>query len=179
MFFEPSAWEYKTGATGSVGIAFVAVSGGAIYLTDPSGSIQRFGFGGLGAGLSFGVKIPKVPKLTIRGKGIAGAASTKDFRSGGLVVKSAKLGRRELTAADIRGAVVFAEGGFGLIGGAAGTAMMFGINPVMLGMGISNPALSFLTSRAISDANGAVVFAGLNVGAQAGAGVAGLIGYMG
>ena len=178
MFMEPSAWGYNTGATGGLGVAFVAMSGGAIYLDDPKGKTQRFLFGGLGAGWSFGFKIPKLPKVQIRGKSVAGAFSTKSIPSGGWVFRSAKLGRRELTVADIQGAVVFVEGAIGLIAGASGDAMLFGINPVMLLAGLSNPALSFLTDRAIADARGAVVFGGLNVGVQAGGGIAGLAGYM-
>ncbi|TCP71724.1 hypothetical protein [Sphingomonas sp. PP-CE-1G-424] len=178
MFFEPSKWTYETGATGGIGIAIVAVSGGAIFLKSPKGNVERFVFGGLGAGWSAGFKIPKMPKVAIRGKNVAGAVSTKDFPSVGWVFRSAKLGNRDLTADDIRGAVVFVEGGLGLIGGAAVDGMLFGINPVMLLAGITNPALSMLTSRAIADAAGAVIFGGLNVGVQAGGGIAGLVGYM-
>lgn len=36
MLLEPSDWTYATGATGAVGIAFVAASGGAVYLADPA-----------------------------------------------------------------------------------------------------------------------------------------------
>ena len=176
---EPSRWRYETGATGGIGIEFVALSGGAIYLDDPTGKVERFFFGGLGAGLSFGFKIPKLPKLQLRGRSLAGAGSTKDFPSRGRVWKRSRFNSRELTKADIQGAVVFVEGAIGLGVGASGDAMLFGINPVLLALAISNPMLqSILMPQALSTATGAMAFLGLNAGPQAGGGIAGLVGYM-
>ena len=121
---------------------------------------------------------PESAQVQIRGKGVAGAFSTKAIPSGGLVFRSAGLGPRELTTADFQGAIVFVEAAVGLIAGASGDAMLFGINPVLLMAGAASPVLSFLTQQAIDGAKGAVVFGGLNVGVQAGGGVAGLVGYM-
>ncbi len=181
MFFEHSQWTYDTGATGGVGIAFVAASGGAIYLKDPRGNQHTFYYGGLGAGFSGGFKIPKlgrIPQPRIKGTSVSAAGSAKFFKSGGLVFKSERLGSTELTKADIQGAVVFVEGALGLIAGASGDAMLFGINPVMLAAGLATPALSFLVNRAISNARGALLMGGVNVGPQAGWGIAGLVGYL-
>lgn len=177
---QPSRWKYDTGATGGIGIEFVAASGGAIYLDAPSGKVERFFFGGLGAGLSFGFKIPKLPKFQLRGKSVVGAASTKSFPSRGLVWKRSKLRGRELTRADIQGAVVFIEGALGLGVGASGDAMLFGINPILLGLALTNPILQpILLPQALETSTGAMAFAGLNVGIQAGGGIAGMAGYLG
>ena len=187
MLLEPSDWTYATGATGAVGIAFVAASGGAVYVADPAGTVHRLIFGGLGAGWSFGFRapkglklptIPRVLKPTIRGKSTAGAGSITDFPSGGAVFRAASRKGRELTLSDIRGGIMFVEGGLGLIGGGSGDAMLFGMNPVLLVAALSNPALSLLMVRAMQTAEGAMIFGGVNVGVQAGGGVAGLVGYM-
>jgi hypothetical protein len=60
-----SAWEYETSASGGIGIGLVAAEGGAIWLYDPKRLRQRFRYGGVGAGLSWGIKIPRVPKIQI------------------------------------------------------------------------------------------------------------------
>jgi hypothetical protein len=180
MFYEASQWSYDTGATGGLGIGYFAASGGAVYLKAPDGSPQRFIFGGIGAGLSGKIKIPKVklPNVAIKGKAVAGAFSTKSLPSGGLIFRSAKFGNRELTVHDIRGAVLFIEGAAGLIVGVSGDAMLFGMNPLMLATGLANPAMSFLTAQAMADAAGVMLFGGINVGVQAGYGIAALVGYM-
>lgn len=178
MLVEPSHWRYDTGATGGIGIEFVALSGGALYLVDPGGQSLRLWFGAIGAGLTAGFKIPKLPKARINGKSVGGAGSLKAFPSTGRVFKSHALGKRELTPDDLRGGVVFVEAGGGLVVGGSGTAMLFGINAIMLAAGLSNPGLAFLTAQAIEGARGALIYGGTNVGVQAGGGIAGLIGYM-
>lgn len=177
MILEPSAWTYITGATGGGGIAFVAAGGGAIWLTDPGQRTYRFIYGGIGAGLSLGFRIPRVPKVAVRGRSVAGAGSLTPFPSTGAVFRSPALGR-ELTVADIQGAVVFGELGGGLVAGASGTAMLFGMNSMLLLAGIASTTNPALMARALAGATGAVVFAGVNVGVQAGGGVAGMVGYM-
>jgi hypothetical protein len=47
-----SAWTFETSATGGVGVEFVAVEGGAIYLRDPRNNRVTLRFGAVGAGLS-------------------------------------------------------------------------------------------------------------------------------
>ncbi len=54
-----SAWKFETSSTAGVGIEFVAAQGGAIYLSDPKGSSQKFRYGAAGVGLTFGLKLPK------------------------------------------------------------------------------------------------------------------------
>lgn len=174
----PSGWSYETGATGGLGVAFVAGSGGALYLNPPGGGQETFYFGALGAGWSFGFKIPKLPKVQLRGKSIAGAGSIKQFPSGGLIWRRESLGK-ELTKSDIQGGVVFVEGAIGLGVGASGDAMLFGINPAALmgGLATLTVAPQVLTG-ALMTAKGAMTFGGVNVGLQAGGGIAGLVGLM-
>ena len=114
--FQNSQWTYNTGATGAAGLAVIAASGGAVHLSDPVGKIHRMLFGGLGAGLSLGFRIPRMPSPKVRGNALAGAGSVTDFPSGGRIMRSDKLGR-ELQRGDFRGAVLFVEGGVaGLVG---------------------------------------------------------------
>lgn len=130
--FQNSQWTYNTGAAG---LAVIAASGGAVYLNDPAQKTHRMLFGGLGAGLSLGFRIPRMPSPKVRGNALAGAGSVTDFPSGGRSMRSDKIGRK-LQRGDFRGAVLFV------------------------------------------DATGVLMMAGMNVGVQAGGGVAGLVGYM-
>lgn len=181
MWFESSGWSYETGATGGVGIAFVSLSGGAIYLVDPAGRQVTFHDGGLGAGFSGGFKLPKlgrVPQPRIRQTAVSAAGSLKSFTSGGLVFKSTRFGSRELTRSDIQGAVLFLELGAGVIGGGSVNVMLFGMNSLLLAAGLTSTAMSSLTTQAIEGASGLLVMGGLNVGIQAGWSAAGLVGYL-
>ena len=47
-----SNWEFKTSSTGGLGVEFVAVEGGAIYLKNPAGAIETFHYGSAGAGVA-------------------------------------------------------------------------------------------------------------------------------
>jgi hypothetical protein len=176
--FQDSRWTYNTGATGAAGLAVIAASGGAIYLNDPAQKTHRMLFGGLGADLSLGFRIPRMPTPKVRGNALAGAGSVIDFPSTGRIMRSDKLGR-EPQRGDFRGAVLFVEGGGGLIAGGSGTAMLFGINSALLLANVASPILSAMfLDNAIDDATGVLMMAGMNVGVQAGGGVAGLVGYM-
>lgn len=176
----PSQWTYDTGATGGVGIGFIAGAGGALYFRGPGGEQQIFHFGALGAGLSFGVKLPKLPKPQIRGKGLSGAGSVTQLPSVGRLWKRSWFGQRELTRNDIQGAIVFLEGALGLGVGGSGDVMLFGINSAALaGAAAASRIMPGLLDDALNTATGAVAFVGVNVGLQAGGGIAGLVGYMG
>ena len=105
-----------------------------------------------------------MPKVAIRGRSVAGAGSLTPFPSTGAVYRAPGLGR-ELTVVDIQGAVVFGDLGGGLVAGASGTAMLFGMNSVLLLAAIASTSNPSLMARALAGATGAVVFAGVNVGA--------------
>jgi len=72
-------------------------------------------------------------------------------------MRSDKLGR-ELQRGDFRGAVLFVEGGGGLIAGGSGTAMLFGINSALLLANVASPILSAMfLDNAIDEAIGRVL----------------------
>ena len=92
---------------------------------------------------------------------------------------------KELTRSDLQGAAVYVEGGLGIslgLGiGWSGTAMLMGINPGLLLLGLSMPG-SPITGIAIGQARAVLLMHGLNIGAgagtQIGGGVGLLIGYV-
>ncbi len=179
MELEPSAWKYATSASGALGVGFIAASGGTLYLTDPAGRTQHFYYGGLGGGVGFGVRLPKIPRPSFRGSSVSGTGAATAFPSTGIIYKARSIGRRELTPGDIQGAVMFVEGGLGLGVGGAGTSMIFGINTALMIAAALSPVVStLLVNRAMATATGVMVFAGVNAGLQAGGGVAGLVGYL-
>ena len=81
----PSAWTFVTSATGGLGLEFVAVSGGAIYLEDPAGKAETLHYGGLGVGLSDSFKLPKIGKIkfTVKGRGMAVGVAPAAFPNAG------------------------------------------------------------------------------------------------
>ncbi len=82
-----SGWTFITSATGGLGVEFVAVSGGAIYLADPEGKPHTFHYGGLGVGLTAGAKIPKIGKVNfaIKGKDVGAVVAPAAFPNTGRV----------------------------------------------------------------------------------------------
>ncbi len=86
--FQKSQWTYNTGATGAAGLAVIAASGGALYLDDPRAKTHRLIFGGLGAGISLGFRIPRMPTPKVRGNALAGAGSITDLPSTGRIMQS-------------------------------------------------------------------------------------------
>ena len=180
LFIRPSSWSYKTAANGGVGVAFVVASGGNIELYDPTGRVVNFWYGGLGAGWSFGFKIPKVklPTLKVRGLPVGAAGALKAFPSGGAIFMTDSFQQKELTHSDIQGAIVFIDGGIGALLGVGGTAILFGINPALLALALASPTMPFLLQSALSSAKGVLVMGGVAVSVQAGGGIGGLVGYL-
>lgn len=184
----PSKWTYTTGATGGVSIEFLVASGGTIVLNDPAQHEQDFHYGGIGVGLGFGAKLPKIklPKMTlpelrlprVAGREVGGAGSTKSFPSSGSVYMTSAFRGNELARSNIQGGTVYVDAGAGLFVGEAGSAMLLGINPAMLALGITNPGFAWLMQQAIARAPAVLVMHGLTAGVQAGAGVGLLVGYL-
>ena len=160
-----SEWTFKTSATGGLGVAFVAGSGGAIYLKDPARTEVTFHYGGLGAGFSDGFKLPKIGKIkvAVKGKGVGGVVAPGAFLNTGRVFITDAFRGKELSRADLRGVTVFVEGGAGVVGGGSVSAMLLGIDPAAF---------------VVETAPAVLVTAGLNVGLQAGWGVAAFVGLM-
>nr|WP_244116335.1 hypothetical protein [Burkholderia cepacia] len=184
----PSNWSYKTGATGGVSIEFVVASGGTIVLADPAGKLTDFYYGGVGVGIGFGLRVPKIklPRFSlpeikipkIAGREVGGAGSAKSFDSAGLIYMAPGFHGTELSESDFQGATVYLDGGVGIGYGKAGSAMILGINSAQLALGLSNPALSWLAEIAIAHAPAILIMGGTTVGLQAGAGAGILVGYL-
>ena len=177
MSLRTSAWTYDTAATAGAGVAFVAAAGGHVFLKNPAGQSESFWYGGVGVGASL-FRIPRIPDLKIKSRSIAGGMATQDMPSFGKVYMTPAFAGSELKRSDFQGATVFVDGGGGLIVGWSGTALLVGIDATMLALGLSSPALSIFASNAIAAAPAVILMTGMNIGAQAGAGIAGLIGYL-
>ena len=173
-----SAWQFVTFGSGGLSVGILAGGGGQMILKDPSGTDQTFTYGGVGAGLSAGLKIPKLGKIQVpTPKGPAtGSAGPMAFPSTGMVLANTDLPGGDLTKSDIRGLCIFAEVGGGIIIGGSGTSMFIGLDPILLPM-VSLPGIGpqiFLNS-----AKGMILMAGVNAGVQAQIGGTIYIGYLG
>jgi len=176
-----SLWQFSTSSSGGLGVEFVAIEGGKIWLTDPAGNTVTFYYGAAGAGLAAGLKLPKIGKvqLKIRGKGAGGVAAPASFPNAGKVYVLDTFAGEELTKSDISGVCLFVEAFGGLVGGGSATAMVFGMSPVWLGMAAAlAPISSLAIQRMLSTATGVLLMAGVNVGIQAGGGFGAFIGAL-
>lgn len=180
-----SDWLYVTGNGGSATVAVFAGGGGTITLSRPDGGQEVLRYGGLGAGIGVGAKLPRFGKinLKVRGQSVGGAGAVEALPATGIVYAAESIGARDLVRDDFNGACLYVEGGGGIVAGASGTAMLFGLNAADLALliaAMSSPAgqiVSYgLVRRVLSSARGVIFFAGVNAGAQAGAGVAGFVG---
>jgi hypothetical protein len=175
-----SGWEYLTGSSGGLSVGFVSGTGGSITLKTPDGKEESFRYGGAGAGIGFGFKLPRFGKvnLQIRGKSVGGAGALEAFKSIGLVLVSNAFKDRDLKRDDITGPCMFMEINAGLVAGGSGTAMLFGLDPKLLALSMAmntTPATAFfgmtvMQRQLMQSAKGALLMAGLNAGAQAGVG---------
>lgn len=176
----PSKWKFETSSTGGFGIEFVAVEGGTIYLKDPMGRNQAFRYGSAGAGLAWGLKLPKLGKLElkVKGRNVGAAVAPASFPNAGLLYVMDSFKPDDFSRSDITGACVFVEAYGGLVAGYTGTAMLFGINPFWLatmllgGPVASAPSLLPL----INSARGMLLMRGLSVGSVAGVGAGAFVG---
>lgn len=173
-----SDWTFTTFGSGAVG-ALVMVAGGQVILGDPQHKEVSFTYGGIGAGASVGLRLPKIPKVKVSATGAPFA-----FPSTGAVFATTRCPGPDLTYEDFRGPCLFVDGGAGLIGGGSGTLMIAGCNPTVgefLMGAVTNllPMPGMAQLRTLMQAARAVIaMAGVNVGLQAGAGVAGYLGLL-
>ena len=110
MIKHESAWKFQTSSSGGIGVEFVAAEGGSIILKDPSGAVVSFPYGGAGAGLTAGFKLPKIGKiaLNVKGKSVGGVIAPSFFpNAGGLYVLDSFEGddfkRSDITGVHVRG----------------------------------------------------------------------------
>lgn len=181
-----SQWTFNTSATGGVGVGFVVGSGGLIVLNTPDNFQASFHYGGIGAGLSFGGKLPKIPKLPkIDLKGKSGAGSTTDFTSTGTVYVMEGCKKDELTPTDFEDPCVFIDAGGGAIVGYSGTAMLAGISSMALlkagltaGLVPGTLVDPLVLADVLSTAQALILMRGWNAGLQIGGGASVSIGYL-
>jgi hypothetical protein len=174
-----SGWTFKTSSTAGFGVEFVGVSGGSIDLKDPEGRTVAFRYGAVGAGLSHGLRLPKIGKvqLKVKGKAVGGTIAPASFQNGGVVYVLDTLARPELTRSDITGVCMFLEVFGGVIGGGSATAMLFGMNPAFLVGIAAMPLISVpFQMQLLSSATGILLMAGFNVGLVAGLGGGAFVG---
>jgi hypothetical protein len=167
-----SDWEFDTSNSGGLAISIFAAEGGSVTLKKrKDGTKIKLRYAATGAGLSWGVKLPKLGRAII--PGVTG--SSESFKSGGTVYLSPQHSGTDLTVADFNGGCMFGEAGGGVAWGGAGYAMVFGMNPAAMAAGAFN---SIAAQYAFETASGYLFYYGMNYGIQAGAGVTGFMGMM-
>ena len=180
-----SGWKFDTsgsggGSLGGAGLGVVAVSGGKIVLKSPAGKSEEFYFGGAGAGLSGGVKIPKIGKIEIPTKKgpIGGNVGPTSMPSIGSVYLTGGCDGDELTASDFKGACAWVELSAGVIFATSAIAMLAGMNPVYLPLAMNPISATVGTILMVNSAKAVILVLSTSVGVQGQAGVAGYCGYM-
>lgn len=169
-----SRWSFATSNGGGVGIGFVGAEAGSITLRSPAAQVQKFGYGALGIGATWGLKLPSLGKVHLPG---ASVGSSEAFAGGGLVYMTSYFRGAELSISDIRGACFFLELAGGLVWGGSGVAMVFGLNPALVTMAAASRDPASIV-KAVATATGFLLFSGVNFGIQAGASATGFAGLM-
>lgn len=178
LFRGPSKWEFITSSTGGVGVAFVAVEGGKIFMKSPQKAAVSFYYGAAGVGLSAGLKLPKIGKVQVRGKGVTAAIAPASFPNMGQLYVLDSFKGDDLTISDIQGACVFVEIAGGIIAGVSATAMLVGMDVRWLaGLVVPlAPTIAYFDYKFLSSAKGLLVMGGATAGLQAGAGIGAFLG---
>jgi hypothetical protein len=182
-----SNWEFVTFGSGGLSLGVFAAEGGKVVLKNPvSRQEENFYYGGAGAGLALGLKLPKIGKVQIntRKGPLTAVGGPTAFPSKGTVLVTTGFVGDELTGNDIKGVCCFTEIGAGVIGGGSGCVMFVGLNPLILSCFGSAQLLGGLGTVAVisillASARGIILMAGANIGIQAQIGGAFYFGYLG
>lgn len=181
-----SRWRYVTASGGGMTVAFLAGSGGSITLLSPEGENVSFRYGGVGGRIGLGMRLPRFGKvnLNVKGKSVGGAGALEALPSTGTVLVADGLVGRDLSRR-LHRACMYVELGAGVIAGGSGTAILFGLDPKLLAavaLASASPltaALGASMSRQLLQSfRGALLMAGVNVGAQFGGGAAAYLGAL-
>ncbi|SIQ29253.1 MULTISPECIES: hypothetical protein [Acidiphilium] len=180
----PSNWAFKTAGSAGINIDVFAATGGQIVMVNPRKRLERFNYGGIGAGAGFGLKLPRIGKLelSVIGHSIAGTVAPMPWWNTGKIFMTAEFRGAELSKHDFTGACIFVEINVGIIEGASATGMLMGIDPeavTVLGASVLSgmDLFMFLRHPTISP-KALLVMGGRNAGIQAGTGVAGYLGIV-
>ncbi|WP_253196803.1 hypothetical protein [Burkholderia cenocepacia] len=76
----------------------------------------------------------------------------------------------ELTRSDLQGGTVYLDGYGGVVVAQGATVMLLGINPAMLALGLTSPAMSMILADAVANAPALLYMHGRTAGFQAGVG---------
>lgn len=185
MVTERSKWTFDTSGTAGIGIGFVAAEGGVIRLTDPAQHPVSLRLAALGAGISEGLKLPKIGKMPvpkIKGQAVGGAVAPMSFPNAGWIWKTTACLAPDLSHQDFCGPVVFGEIGASVIIAGTGNAMLMGFDTVLFAEMLATMATpvvnAFAIDRALSSAKAVLVSAGVAVSPSAQVGAAAFTGYI-
>ncbi len=182
-----SRWRYVTASGGGMTVAFLAGSGGSITLLSPEGENVSFRYGGVGGGIGLGMRLPRFGKvnLNVKGKSVGGAGALEALPSTGTVLVADGLVGCDLSRGDFTGPCMYVELGAGVIAGGSGTAILFGLDPKLLAavaLASASPLTAALgasmSRQLLQSSRGALLMAGVNVGAQFGGGAAAYLGAL-
>ncbi|WP_159069081.1 hypothetical protein [Burkholderia metallica] len=153
-----SRWKFNTGAGGGLGLDLFLTSGGVVVLKPPAGPLEQFAYAGTGMGVSVPIlkllRLGKfeLPKLNIRGRGVAGAGATKGFDSDGTVYMTEAFRGQELQLKNFEGGVIYIDWSVGYLAGWSGTFMLAGIDPSLMKLATVPVAGTMFLRRAIMSA---------------------------
>ena len=172
-----SAWKFNTFGSGGASIGIFAANGGTVRLNEPNGALHSFYYGGVGAGASFGIKLPKIGKVQIETKKgpVTGTVGPTPFPSKGQLYVTENFSGEELSTSNIRGLCAFIDVGGGLLIGYSGVAMLLNLNPLWLAAAPGSPIAMQLF---LGSADAVLMMSGPNVGVQAGIGGAVFLGAL-
>jgi hypothetical protein len=178
-----STWKFETAGSGGLGWGPASAEGGLIRLKDSHDKVVDFYFGALGVGWSHKCGIPiKLPK--IRGKEVTGTIAPTFFKTFGVVYILETFKGDELSPSDIAGACMYVEGAGGLVAGYSGTAMLLGMNPLLLAAALAVPPTMLdikyrLLKQAYQTATCVLRMRGYTSGVIVGVGANVYVGYLG
>ena len=177
-----SAWQYNTGAGGSVSVGPLSASRGLIALDDPSGKPKRFDIATFGIGwnvmrLPAKLRLPDIPlpRAVFKGNSLAGSGSSSDFIATGWVYINHTFTGNELKESDFEGGACSIEMGGGVLVAGSITAMYVGIPVQLMMAAIANPMFSRL---ALNAAKAVVILLGVSEGLMDGIGATASVGAL-
>jgi outer membrane protein OmpA-like peptidoglycan-associated protein len=191
---DTSKWTYDTSESRGASVAIVAAETGKLILKTPAGQRFAFDFAAVGAGASFGFKLPGIGKLQNGGVSVSANYSSQANTSGGIVYTLDSFHGKELEPRDFTGFCLLIEIGAGFVAGVNGAAMICHLTPRDLIEGIPQEFLidtavgqfgaDVLNKAGITDklgiqnATAVILMYGLNQGLQAFAGGTAYLGYV-